>query len=190
MLANLRRNTVAAAAVVATGALALSAPGMAAGLMHGNHAAKSGAAAKQAKVQFWENSTDIDNFDTCTFTTILSGAFVTKAGGVVSVTGQVGAARDVSLGDEGLLTTRILIDGQVASAESSVNLENGGVQDAASTVFGARKVGKGTHQLALQAEECSSGMAFIYNKSLLAQYAPVGGAQVPEPGKAKQNANR
>lgn len=189
MIANFRRNTVAAAAVVATGALALSAPGMAAGLMHGHHA-KSGAAAKQAKTQYWENSDDIDNFNTCAFTTVVSGVFTTKAGGIVSVTGQVGAARDIDNASEGILTTRILVDGQVASSETSTNLENGGTQDEASTVFGARKVGKGAHQLALQVEECGTGMAFIYNKSMLAQYAPVGSAVLPQAGKAKDGANR
>lgn len=190
MLASFRRNTIAAAAVVATGALALSAPGMAAGLFEGNHVAKSGAAAKQAKTQYWENSTDIDNFDTCGFTTVVNGVFVTQAVGIVSVHGQVGAARDVDLADEGILTTRILIDGHVASAESSANLENGGTQDAASTVFGARKVGKGAHQLSLQIEECGPGKAFVYNKSLLAQYAPTGSAVLPQAGKAKKSTNR
>lgn len=181
MRTTFRRNTLAAAAIVATGAVALTAPGMAQAAFDAINAHKvDGLHADQlVKTQYFEATTVFDDFDTCAYTTLLTRNFVTTHKGVVSVIGAVSADRDTSDPDEGLLTTRILIDGQIASVASSANLENDGTKDETVINFGARKVASGTHVLELQAEECGAGMAFIHNESMLAQYSAFGGAAVP-----------
>lgn len=181
MRTTFRRNTVAAAALLATGAIALAAPGMSKAAFDAVNAHKvDGLHADQLnKIQYFEATTTFDNFDTCDYTTVLSRIFVTTRKGVVSVHGAVSAARDTDNANEGILTTRILVDGQVASVPSSGNLENNGTQDATVVNFGGRKVPAGTHTLELQAKECGTGMAFITTESMLASFSPFGTAAVP-----------
>lgn len=173
-----RKNTVIAAAVLATGAVALAAPGMSKGLFDAQNAHKvDGYHAKELiKTSYYAGNVVFDNFDTCTFTTIFSKPFATQKVGVVSVVSSVGAARDADSAEEGILTTRILIDGTVSSTPSSVNLENSGVLDGNSNNIGARKVNAGAHTVVIQAKECGPGMAFVYTESLTAQFSAFGAA--------------
>jgi hypothetical protein len=180
MRTTLRRNTIAVAAVAAVGAVAFASPGMAKGLFDASNAHKVDGyhAVDLTKTQYWQHTTVFDDFNSCSYEPVISKKFKTTHSGVVSVVSNVGAARDTNFAPEGILTTRILIDGVVASLPASVNLENDGTQDATSTAIGARKVGKGVHKLVVQAKECGPGAAFIHQESLVAQYSPFGAAMV------------
>lgn len=194
MLTTFRRSTVVAAAVVATGALAFTTPTVAKGLFDAGNAHKvDGYHANQlSKVQSYAADTVFDNFDTCAFTTVLSRTFKAPASGVVAVVGQVGAARDSGNASEGILTARIVVDGARAGTNASVNLENAGTQDGSVNPIGARHVGKGSHTLEIQVEECGAGQAFIHNQSMVATFSPFGAAPATPPaGKiAKKSVNR
>jgi hypothetical protein len=163
------------------GALALGTPVVAQSLFDARNAHRvDGLHAKQlAKVQYFQASQTFDNFDTCTYSTLMSRTFKIRHSGVVSVQGSVGASRDTGNPSEGLLTTRILIDGEIASLPSSVNLENDGTEDGASATIGARSVKSGSHTLEIQGKECGAGMAFISTQSMLASYSPFGAAGLP-----------
>ncbi len=176
-----RRSIITVAAIVAAAALAFTAPGMAKGLFDARNAHKvDGLHANQiAKTQYYEATRVFDNFDTCAYTSVLTRTFKTTHSGLVSATSAVSAARDTSDPNEGILTSRILIDGEIASVRSSANLENDGTQDETVVNFGARKVPRGKHIIEVQVQECGPGMAFIHNESLLASYSPFGGAAVP-----------
>lgn len=194
MRTKIRRTTLTAAAIVATGALAFTTPTMAKGLFDADNAQKVGGlkASQLSKIQSFASDTVFDDFDTCAYTTILSRTFKAPRAGVVSVVGQVGAARDVTDPDNGELTTRIVVDGARAGTDASVALTVGGTQDGSVNPIGARNVGKGNHTLEIQAEECSSGMAFIHAESMVASFSPFGSAPATPPtGKtAKQAGNR
>ena len=192
MRTTFRRNTVALAAVVAAGAVAFSAPGMAKGLFDADNAHKvDGLHANQiAKTQYFAASTTFDNFNVCAFTPLLTRNFVTTHAGIVSVVGSVNADRDTDNANEGLLTTRVTIDGVPATAPANVNLENDGIIDATSTSVGAAKVAKGAHTLVIEGKECGTGMAFITSESLLASYSPFGGTATPPAVKVAVKSNR
>ncbi len=192
MRTTFRRNTIAVAAVAAVGAVAFASPGVAKGLFDASNAHKVDGYHAQdlTKTQYWQHTTVFDNFNACTYTPVITKKFKTTHSGVVSVVSNVGAARDTNFAPEGILTTRILIDGEIASLPASVNLENDGVQDATSTALGARKVGKGQHTIVVQAKECGPGAAYIHQESLVAQYSPFGGAMVSpalKPAGGQQN---
>lgn len=184
-MSTLRRSSTIAAAAVAAGAIALTAPGMATG-----HQADKAKASQSSKIQYFAAQTVFDDFDTCAYTTVLSKTFVSPRKGVVAVDGQVGAARDTDNVNEGQLSTRVVIDGVVAGNYASANLENNGVQDAAVNPLGARRVSGGAHTVELQAQECGTGMAYIYNQSMIVSWSPLGSAQSVSPAKAKASLNR
>ncbi len=193
MLTKVRRTTLAAAAIVATGALAFTTPTMAKGLFDADNAQKVGGlkASQLSKIQSYADDTTFDDFDSCAYTTILSRTFKAPRAGVVSVVGQVGAARDVSDPDNGVLTTRIVVDGARAGTDASVVLSVGGTKDGSVNPIGARKVAKGNHTLEIQAMECSDGMAFIHGESMVASFSPFGAAPATPPtGKAAKQGNR
>jgi len=175
-------------------ALALGTPVVAQAIFDARNAHRvDGLHANQlTRIQYFQASQTFDNFDTCTFTTLMSKTFKTRHKGVVSVQGEVSAARDTGSPEEGILTTRILIDGHEASLPASVNLENDGTQDATSTNIGARRVGAGAHTLELQGKECGAGMAFITTQAMLASYSPFGAAGIPPTARqlARATSNR
>ncbi|HQR26076.1 MAG TPA: hypothetical protein PLP61_03455 [Nocardioides sp.] len=192
MRTTFRTASLAVAAVAVTGAVALTAPGMAKGLFDAQNAHKvDGLHANQlTKTQYFKSSTVFDDFDTCAMTDVRTAKFKTTHAGVISVTSSVSAARDTDDPNEGILTTRILLDGKVISQESSANLENDGTEDATVVGIGAGKAGRGTHTIKVQAQECGPGMAFIHHESLVAEYSPFGGAPAgtaPRPVTAKLN---
>lgn len=177
MRSNHRKATIAVAAAVAAGSVALAAPVTAKGLFDAKNAHKvDGYHAKQlSKVQYFAQEQTFNDFDTCSFTTLMTRTFGAPAKGKIILAGQVNAARDVSDPDEGILTVRVLVDGQPATAPGSTNLENGGTLDFAATTIGGAKVNKGQRTLELQAQECSAGMAFITSQSLTVSFSPNGG---------------
>lgn len=176
MRTTFRRYSVAAAAVAVTGAVAFSAPVVAKGVFDAGNAHKvDGLHAKQlTKTQYFAAQTTFDDFNTCTFTPVLTRVFKTTHSGVVSVVGNVNAARDTNDANEGILTTRVLIDGVAATAPASENLENDGTLDATVTALGGRTVPAGVHSVVLQARECGPGMAFVTSESMVVSYSPFG----------------
>ena len=175
---NLRRTPITIAAVGAAAALAFTAPVVAKAAFDAQNAHKvDGLHADQlTKTQYFQAATTFDNFDSCPFTPVLTRTFKTTHRGVVAVTSQVSAARDVSDPDEAVLSTRVTIDGVVASQDSAANLEDGGTTDATVVGVAARKVGAGAHTIVIQASECTTGMAFIHHESMLVSYSPFGKA--------------
>jgi hypothetical protein len=181
MRINHRRTTIAVAAAVAAGSVALAAPVTAKGLFDASNAHKvDGYHAKQlSKVQYFAAQQTFDNFDTCSYTTLMRRKFGAPTTGKIVLAAQVNAARDTSDPDEGILTVRVLVDGQPATAPGSTNLENDGTLDFAATTIGGAKVAKGKRTLELQAQECGAGMAFITSQSLTVTFSPNGGVATP-----------
>lgn len=181
MRTNHRRTTIAVAAAVAAGSVALAAPVTAKGLFDANNAHKvDGYHAKQlSKVQYFAAQQTFNDFDTCSYTTLMTRKFGAPTKGKIILAAQVNAARDTSDPDEGRLTVRVLVDGQPATAPGSTNLENDGTQDSAATTIGGAKVNKGKRTLELQAQECGAGMAFITSQSLTVSFSPNGGVATP-----------
>ncbi len=192
MRTNHRRTTIAVAAALAAGSVALAAPVTARGLFDAKNAHKvDGYHAKQlSKVQYFASETTFDNFDTCSYTTLMTRKFGAPTKGKIILAAQVNAARDSGNASEGLLTVRVLVDGQPATAPGSTNLENVGILDSAATTIGGAKVNKGKRTLELQAQECGGGMAFITSQSLTVSFSPNGGASTPptsRPATGSQN---
>ncbi len=181
MRSNHRKATIAVAAAVAAGSVALAAPVTAKGLFDAKNAHKvDGYHAKQlSKVQYFAAQQTFDNFDTCSYTTLMTRKFGAPTKGKIILAAQVNAARDTNDPDEGKLTVRVLVDGQPATAPGSTNLENDGTLDFAATTIGGAKVTKGKRTLELQAQECGAGMAFITSQSLTVSFSPNGGVATP-----------
>jgi hypothetical protein len=181
------------AAAFTAGGLAVGTPVVASAIFDARNAHRvDGLHASQLnKIQYFEADKTFNDFDTCAYTTLMTRTFRTKHKGVVSVQGEVSAARDAGSAAEGILTTRLLIDGQVASLPASVNLENDGILDATSSTVGARQVSAGAHTLVLEGQECGPGMAFITSQAMLASYSPFGSAGIPpatrQPARTAQN---
>jgi hypothetical protein len=119
------------------------------------------------------DTTAVDNFDTNTFTPLLTKSVNAPTKGILLVWGTISAARDVSDPDEGILNARITI-GTDSTTDVSVNLENGGTFDGSISISGAIPVTKGPKSVVLEARELSGGMAFIVNKSITTLFVPFG----------------
>jgi|GEM_PF-2921925 len=191
MLNALRRPSVIVAAVVAAGSLAFATPTVASGLFDAHNAEKVAGLKPTdlTKTQLFTAAKNFDDFDTCAMSTVMKRKFTAPRGGVMTVQAQVGAARDAGSLDEGLLVARIVVDGAVASHEVGANLENTGVQDAAVTMIGGRKVTKGKHTIKLQAKECGDGMAYVVSQTMLVAFSPFGTVDGDLFSKAKGNGN-
>lgn len=176
-----RRTSITVAAAAGVGLVALAAPSTARVAFDAFNAHKVDGyhAAELSRTGYFASSQVFDNFNTCAYTDVLSRAFLAPKAGVVSVVSSVQAARDTDNGNEGILSTRLVIDGVVSSRPASVNLENDGTQDASVTNVGARRVGAGLHTVKIQAQECGLGMAFIHGESMTASYSPFGFAGAP-----------
>jgi hypothetical protein len=178
---SLRRTTVAVAAAAGVGLVALAGPATARAAFDAANAHRVDGyhASDLSRVGYFAAGTVFDDFNTCAYRDVLTRGFFTPKAGVVSVASSVQAARDTNNPNEGILTTRILIDGVASSRPASVNLENDGTQDGSVTNVGARRVGAGLHILKIQAQECGTGMAFIHGESMTASYSPFGFAAAP-----------
>ncbi|MCB0908110.1 MAG: hypothetical protein KDB63_13435 [Nocardioidaceae bacterium] len=183
MVTKLRRNTTLAAAVLATGAIALATPGMANSLGHHDKAGKVNA--KQvSRAYYFANGTFTDNFNTCAYTPLLSKAFAVPRAGVVTVAGTVTAERDFDNAAAGLLTFRISIDGTPVTVPTQLRLDGG--DDYNTTTIGGAKVTKGAHTLVVEAKECGPGMAFVLSESATVNFSNAGAANATVPSlKAK-----
>ena len=181
MRTNHRRTTIAVAAAVAAGSVALAAPVTAKGLFDAKNAHKvDGYHAKQlSKVQYFAQEKTFDNFDTCSYTTLMTRTFGAPTKGKVVLAAQVNAARDTDNANEGILGVRVLVDGQPATSPGWTNLENDGIRDFAATTIGGAKVAKGKRTLELQVQECGTGMAFITSQALTVTFSPNGGVATP-----------
>jgi hypothetical protein len=181
MSKSIRRNSIIAVAAAGLGLVAFAGPSTARAAFDAfnAHQVDGYHASDLSRVSYFAAPTVFDNFNACAYTDILARPFITPKAGVVSVVSSVQAARDTNNPAEGTLTTRVLIDGAVASRPASVNLENDGTQDASVTNVGARRVGKGLHIVKIQAQECGAGMAFIHGESMTASYSPFGSATLP-----------
>lgn len=178
-----RRTTLVAAAALTAGAVAFAAPTTAKGIFDARNAHRVDGyhAIQLNKVQYYAQEQTFDNFDTCTFTTLMTKTFKAPKKGKVILAGQVNAARDAGNADEGILTVRVLVNGNPATAPGSTNLENAGVLDSAAMTIGGAKVVRGANTLELQAKECGSGMAFITSQSLTVNYSPFGAVSTTPP---------
>ncbi len=173
MVTKLRRNTTLAAAVLATGAIALATPGMANSLGHHDKASKL--SAKQvSRAYYFANGGFTDNFNTCAYTPLMSQAFAVPKGGVVTVAGTVTAERDFDNAAAGLLTFRVSIDGTPVTVPAQLRLDAS--DDYNTTTIGGTKISKGAHTLVVEAKECGSGMAFVLSESATVNFSNSGAA--------------
>jgi hypothetical protein len=170
-----------AGAIVAAAGIALVQPVDAAPKFDAKNAKRvGGLTAKQLnRSAYFAQEVTFDDFDTCSFTTVLSKKFKAPTTGYLTVNSSVAAARDTDDPNEGILTTRILIDNKVASLPASVNLENDGVLDANSNNIGSRKVKKGKRTVKVQMQECGPGRAFVTSQAATVQFSPFGSASAP-----------
>jgi hypothetical protein len=179
-------------AVVVTFAVATAVPSLAAGGFDAHNAKKVGGhTLKQlSKTSYGAATTAIDDFNSCSFADIYTRQAGVPAAGYLTLTSTVGAARDADDADEGVLTTRLVVDGHVVSREMSVNLENNGVRDATNVNEGVAKVSKGFHTIKIQGSECSGGMAFITDRQIVTQFSPNGLINPPTKAKVSAGTNR
>ena len=107
----LRHLLVTAAAAGTAGALALTAPVVARSVFDARNAHKVDGlhAAQLTKIQGYADNATFDNFDTCTFTSVLTRTFRAPHSGVIAVTGQVVATKDFGSVDDALLVTRVVV---------------------------------------------------------------------------------
>jgi hypothetical protein len=123
------------------------------------------------------SSTSInDDFNTCTMTTLLSTAVNAPVNGVLLVWGSIAAIRDANsgAGQTGILGSRVAVDGVAATTVNNVLLELFGPLEGSVNVSGAIPVSAGSRTVALQAQECGAGMAFINGKSITTLFVPFG----------------
>ena len=179
----LRHLLVTAAAAGTAGALALTAPVVARSVFDARNAHKVDGlhAAQLTKIQGYADNATFDNFDTCTFTSVLTRTFRAPHSGVIAVTGQVVATKDFGSVDDALLVTRVVVDGKRSGTDATVALTVGGSQDGSVVALGARKVKAGNHTVEIQAEECSSGAAFIQTQSMVVTFSAFGSALTSPP---------
>lgn len=187
----LRPMLVTAAIAGTAGALAFTAPVVARSVFDAKNAHKVDGlhAAQLTKIQGYVDNTTFDNFDTCDFTAVLSRTFTAPHRGVIAVTGQVAAAKDPGGIDDALLITRIVIDGKRSGTDGAVGLTVGGSLDASVTSLGSRQVKAGAHTVEIQAEECSSGAAFIQTESMVVTFSAFGSVSKPLAAKPARQAH-
>jgi hypothetical protein len=181
------RPTLVTIAVGATaGALAFTAPVVARSAFDARNAHRVDGlhAAQLTKIQGFSEKVAFDNFDTCGYTSVLTRTFKAPHAGVIAVTGQVGAARDSDVADAALLTARVVIDGKRTGGEATVSLTVAGTQGGSVNPLGSREVKAGNHVIEIQAEECSSGAAFIQAESMIVSFSAFGSAPKPRPAKS------
>lgn len=171
-----RRLTVVASVGVAAAAIAFAAPTTARTLFDAQNANKLDGyhATQLAKSQNYASETRTDNFDTCGYTTVLTGTFKAPKAGYLTIAGQVNAARDAHNAAEGRLGIRVLVDGVPATAPGYVHLVDAGIEDATASTIGAVQVKTGPRMIELQIKECGAGMAYVVSKSVTVTYSPLG----------------
>lgn len=175
------RNAKTIVAVVATIGVVSAGAAVAGGGFDATNAKKvGGLSVKQlSKSTYGVANGSLDNFDNCTFQPVYTRQAGVPAAGYLTLTSTVNASRDTDDPDEGLLGTRLVVDGAVVSTETWGNLENDGVRDASIVNEGVAKVSKGFHTIQIQAAECGNGMAFVTNRQIVTQFSPNGLINAP-----------
>jgi len=115
-----------------------------------------------------------DSFDTCAFTTLLSKSVTAPRKGILMVWGTIEAARDSDDPDKSVIQARATVDGSAATTVQQIGMEFLGQGDGSLAVSGAVPVLAGARTVALQAQECTAGVAFIRDKSLTTLFVPFG----------------
>jgi hypothetical protein len=175
----LNRRTAAVGVVAGVAAVALAAPSTGKALFDANNAHKVDGhhAVQLNKITYGGQATTTDNFDTCAWTTVYSRGFSAPRKGVLALTGTLRAERDFSDDDASILHMRLAVDGAPVSGPTTVSLDAGLASYAGSVAnTGGKVVGSGSHTIAIQAQECSAGMAFLQGRQLTASWSPFGGA--------------
>jgi hypothetical protein len=126
------------------------------------------------------NSTDMPDFTTATYTTVLSKSFTAPTAGFALIIGSIGCADDISDPNHGSLWSRIAIDGTGTTNDSfsapacySEQTAGGGGTATNSVVV---SVTAGTHAAQLQARSAASTGAYIYTRDLTVLFVPNGSA--------------
>ena len=126
--------------------------------------------------------TDNDNFDTCAWTTVTTKAVTAPTAGILLVWGNAWAQRDFDDADLATLQARVEVDAAVATTHVRTHLGNNASLtdiDGFAAISGAVPVAAGVRNVNLQVQECSTGMAFIAEKSITTLFVPFGNAGSP-----------
>ena len=182
----IRKHAPVAVAVVATAALAASGPVFASS--HGTQDA--GKTTPAVKSSMARTSTAVDGFDTCAFTTIFSDTVNVPSNGYLQVWGSVSAARDTDLPDPAVLTTRIVVNGKIATIDTSAKLVEDGTDSNNIAMAGGVPVTKGAKTVAIKAYECTSGAAFIDSQELTTLFTKYGQSHVFKSSTKSTHENR
>ncbi len=123
------------------------------------------------------NSSGIDNFDKCDFSTVAVSKTVTApTNGILLITGNVWAARDADSANVGQLFAILAVDGMVISPQMGETLGAGEGDEGSIAVTTTRAVTAGTHTVDLRLGECGSGMARVKERSVTTLFVPFGNA--------------
>ena len=184
---HLRHHMPAVAAVAAAATLAVAAPSIATATADHtsdrlvgkvvNADRLNGYAARDLlRASVSRTDADIDDFDTCTFTTVRDMSVNVPGPGYLMLWGTVGAARDASVNADGLLGAQITVGSEVAVTQVSTRLTNasGGVMDGHVTLSGMVPVKQGTRHVKLQIAECGPGKAYVDSRSVSSLFVPFG----------------
>jgi hypothetical protein len=140
----------------------------------------------------------IDNFDSGSFTPVVSKSVTAPRKGVLVISAWVTAEWDIDSADTtAALTGRVAVDGSaLAPLVRQVLVDEGTYSGAESMAWSvAVPVSKGSHPVILQLSEDSSGMAFITERGLTIMFVPfgngggagvgVGSASLASPGESQ-----
>ncbi len=137
------------------------------------------------------NDTDVDNFTTGTFTSIISTNITAPTSGVLFVTGSVSSGDDASLGGTGRLRFRLRLDSTPVTNDPFA-YSQGGVADhrAAGSASAVVPVSAGAHTVHLDAYDDGGG-SYIFIRDISVIFIPSGSgvaipARVPGPAAGAQ----
>jgi hypothetical protein len=122
----------------------------------------------------------IDDFQTESFTDIVSKSFTAPSNGFIYVTGSLTTEADNTLGGEGELQFRIALDGSSPTSindyahQIDTNTANG-VESASGSTTVVLPVSAGNHTASLQAQEIGEG-DFIEGREISVLFVPNGSA--------------
>jgi hypothetical protein len=138
----------------------------------------------------------VNDFDACAFTTVLTRNVNAPVAGILLVTGNLMATRDITDPDPADVAIRVAVGATVATVPQATGLlTDDGNREAGVSATGAIAVGAGTHAVNLQASECEAGLAFLSDRSITTLFVPFGNdgtgtLAVPTAAASAANANR
>lgn len=170
-----RRNLPAVGVATAAVAFAALSPVLASSGPGTSTASEAKASTKvQSKTTFREAPGTLDDFDTCAFTTVLTHAVKAPKAGYLQVTGIASAARDVDDPDNALLRADVTVNTAPATPVGQTLLTKVGNGDGSISTSGVVKVPKGKSIVRLRLSECETGMAFVVERAVLAEWHAFG----------------